>query len=185
MAKDRRYQKTKNAIYKTFVKLLTEKELNKISVKEITDLANINRATFYSHYKDIYDLYDAYEKDIFNGLIDLLNKDIDDIEIYDLLLNCIIDNKQLCEMIFSRKNSLFYKLQEFFINEYQTTWSKKYHLSQISLEIEYLSRYCVQGAFSMIDYWIKTNFSYPIDQLKEMISELEESIIHYSLKKGH
>ncbi len=88
-------------------------------------------------------------------------------------------------MIFSRKNSLFYKLQEFFINEYQTTWSKKYHLSQISLEIEYLSRYCVQGAFSMIDYWIKTNFSYPIDQLKEMISELEESIIHYSLKKGH
>ena len=26
MAKDRRYQKTKNAIYKTFVKLLTEKE---------------------------------------------------------------------------------------------------------------------------------------------------------------
>lgn len=35
MAKDRRYQKTKNAIYKTFVKLLTEKELNKISVKEM------------------------------------------------------------------------------------------------------------------------------------------------------
>jgi AcrR family transcriptional regulator len=47
---------TKKAIMETFLSLLDEKELDKITVKEITTKCHINRNTFYYHFIDIYDL---------------------------------------------------------------------------------------------------------------------------------
>lgn len=49
-------QFTKKAIAGTFLKLLEERSLDKISVKDIVDACQINRNTFYYYYKDIYDL---------------------------------------------------------------------------------------------------------------------------------
>lgn len=44
---------TKRAIQSAFMQLLNERSLNKITVKDITDLCGINRNTFYYHYQDI------------------------------------------------------------------------------------------------------------------------------------
>ncbi len=49
-------QFTKRAIMETFIELLNEKPLNKITVKEIVDHCGINRNTFYYHFEDIQDL---------------------------------------------------------------------------------------------------------------------------------
>jgi len=43
---------------KVFIKLLEKKTLSQISIKEICEDADINRATFYAHYKDQYDLFE-------------------------------------------------------------------------------------------------------------------------------
>lgn len=47
---------TKNAIINAFWQLLDEKPYNKITVKDITDRCQINRNTFYYHFRDIPDL---------------------------------------------------------------------------------------------------------------------------------
>lgn len=49
-------QTTKKAIAASLKKLLAEKTLDKISVTDITDDCEVNRQTFYYHFKDIYDL---------------------------------------------------------------------------------------------------------------------------------
>ena len=51
---DLRVKKTKNSIINAFLKLRAKKSLERITVKELSDLAEINKATFYLHYKDIY-----------------------------------------------------------------------------------------------------------------------------------
>jgi len=51
---DRRVVKTKKAIHNAFAKLLTEKELNDITISDIAELADINRKTFYNYYAGIY-----------------------------------------------------------------------------------------------------------------------------------
>ncbi|MGI6727887.1 MAG: TetR/AcrR family transcriptional regulator [Anaerovoracaceae bacterium] len=61
---DRRVRKTKKLLRQTLTKLLLEKDINKISVIELTQLADINRGTFYLHYKDIYDLYEQLENEM-------------------------------------------------------------------------------------------------------------------------
>ena len=47
---DKRVQKTRQGIYKAFIELLSEKTLDKITIKDIIERANIGRSTFYDHY---------------------------------------------------------------------------------------------------------------------------------------
>lgn len=68
VSNDRRSRKTEAAIEKAFFELTAKKDINKITVKEITDLADTNRGTFYLHYIDILDLQDKIEDKIIEEL---------------------------------------------------------------------------------------------------------------------
>lgn len=56
--KDRRIRKTKQAIKIALVDLLSRKKIINITVKELTDYADINRKTFYNHYQSIQEVVD-------------------------------------------------------------------------------------------------------------------------------
>lgn len=47
---------TKKALATSLKKLLSKKELSKITISNITDDCGVNRQTFYYHFKDVYDL---------------------------------------------------------------------------------------------------------------------------------
>ena len=64
---------TKKALAVSLKKLLSKKELSKITISNITDECGVNRQTFYYHFKDIYDLLEWIYK---NEVIDEIdNKD--------------------------------------------------------------------------------------------------------------
>lgn len=60
---DLRVKKTKRAIRSAFYALIKEKPLEKITVREIAERAEINKTTFYAHYETVYDLADQLEKE--------------------------------------------------------------------------------------------------------------------------
>jgi len=55
---DPRVKRTRNLILRSFESLLAEKGFETISVQDVTDKAEINRATFYAHFQDKYALLD-------------------------------------------------------------------------------------------------------------------------------
>lgn len=62
---DRRVKRTKKALRECLFKLLEEKTADEITVKELTEAADINRSTFYFYYKDISDMIIRIQDEIF------------------------------------------------------------------------------------------------------------------------
>ena len=67
---DRRVRKTKKLLLHALTTLMSQKKINKITVKELTDLADVNRGTFYLYYKDIFDMVEQVETELFERFSD-------------------------------------------------------------------------------------------------------------------
>lgn len=61
---DRRIRRTKKLLRQGLSELMDEKDFKDITVKEITDRMDLNRGTFYLHYKDTYDLLEKIEDEL-------------------------------------------------------------------------------------------------------------------------
>ena len=69
---DRRVRKTKKQLRECLTRLLKEKKVQDITVRELTDMADLNRGTFYLHYRDVFDLLEKTENELldeFNSLM--------------------------------------------------------------------------------------------------------------------
>ena len=67
---DRRIRKTRRLLQQGLCDLMQKKELRSITVRELTDYVDINRGTFYLHYRDIYDLLEKIEDEVLAQLQD-------------------------------------------------------------------------------------------------------------------
>ena len=65
MKTDARVKYTKMVLKKALLELMQHKPVNKITVKEICERAELNRATFYAHYSDCFDLLESIEEELF------------------------------------------------------------------------------------------------------------------------
>jgi AcrR family transcriptional regulator len=81
---DRRVIKTRTNIKHAFMQLAMDKQYNKITIKDITEQAKVNRTTFYLHYDGVEAVILDIEKD-FKKEIDECISDIDSNNIYDSL----------------------------------------------------------------------------------------------------
>ena len=66
---DLRIVKTKSLIKNAFLELRKKKPIEKITVKELCQNAQINKSTFYSHYNDIFDLSDTLENEVVDNIL--------------------------------------------------------------------------------------------------------------------
>ncbi|MBQ6421135.1 MAG: TetR/AcrR family transcriptional regulator [Clostridia bacterium] len=66
---DRRIRKTKQNIRNALFRILEKKSIDKITVAEIVQEADINRSTFYFYYEDIYDLFRQTETEVFETFV--------------------------------------------------------------------------------------------------------------------
>ncbi|EHI98391.1 TetR family transcriptional regulator [Clostridium sp. DL-VIII] len=100
--KDRRIRKTQQAIHSAFAKLLIDKNINDITIKELCEVADINKSTFYLHYKDIYDCADC----LMNYVVD---KTLKIMEPYDFteLVNHLPDIMDEILLIFREDRELY------------------------------------------------------------------------------
>lgn len=65
---DARVRYTRMIIEQSFLELLKQKPVAKITVTELCEKAQINRATFYKHYLDVQDLLDKLEEQLFTQI---------------------------------------------------------------------------------------------------------------------
>ena len=98
---DARKRYTQMVLKQSFLKLLKEKPVNRITVKEVCALAQLNRATFYAHYSDCFALMESIE----NELIDAFEESLRYVNSFDVtaLIEAIYDmvdqNQTACRVL--------------------------------------------------------------------------------------
>ena len=174
---DRRAIRTKRAIRNAFAKLLTEKELDKITMKDIADEANINRKTLYNYYSGLYRLIDEIEDELIASCertmhdIDFRRDMRDPMRIFEKL-NAVI-NQDLdfygCLLSMHGNMSLAYK-----INAMLKSKVKEALLSQVELDdlaAEVLVDYSVTGMISVYQSWFSSGHG-SIDEVAKLVSQI-------------
>ena len=71
---DRRIRRTRTAVFNAVLDLMVEKDTSKITVLELCKRADINKSTFYLHYKSMEDCLQNCFQIIMNGIIDISKK---------------------------------------------------------------------------------------------------------------
>ena len=92
---DSRVRRTKKLIRQGLTELAKNKSITKITVKELTDLIEINRGTFYLHYKDIFDLVASLEAEIYKEFEDIISS----ITIESLKASPIDTLEKICDFV--------------------------------------------------------------------------------------
>lgn len=119
---DLRIERTKKSIVSAFLELRIKKPIEKISVKELAELACINKATFYSHYHDIYDLSEQLENEVIASIIleiqypDRLIKEPKQ-TVYEMAMAMISKEKLLSTLFSGSREGLLMKKLELGLKE--------------------------------------------------------------------
>lgn len=103
---DRRIRRTQKLLKDSLIQLMKEKEFKNISVKDITDRADLNRGTFYLHYTDTYHLLQQMENEVLEDFQEMINcyghsfKRDTMLPVLTPILNYIEENTQICKILF-------------------------------------------------------------------------------------
>ena len=94
---DLRIRKTKAILYKTYLDLISNKDYNQIKISDICKKANINRSTFYDHFKDKEELASSLLIDTKKELENEINSITNHNSLQNYLYNITIKIKELLE----------------------------------------------------------------------------------------
>lgn len=180
---DKRALKTRRAITNALAELLSEKELRKITVQEISDLADVNRVTFYKHYLDIYDLYEKMENEVLSELgILILGYQENNAENFAAgMVDYISDNPEIFKMIFSAHNTgvMRDKFEKMVEGLFRVIQSEKTDMDFSDNRLSYYCSYHASGCISVFEKWVRDNFDQPKDFIIKTITDLNSHTDKY------
>ncbi len=179
---DRRIIKKKNIIRRAFLELALEKPINDITISELSQKAEINRSTFYLHYKDISEVAEDIDRLLSDKVLACL-KDMDINNIYSSSYQIFsniseeLDESETLKkyILFARDSSKIYdKLKKILFDKAIESLRGKF--PDIALkEIEYPLTFICAGT---VDSYVKWAHSEKPDKIhiEELFSEISAII---------
>ena len=173
---DRRTKKTKRAIRNAFAELLSEKDLNEITVREIADLAEINRKTFYRYYSGIYQVVDEIENEIVSAYetvldeVDFSRDSQGPYHNFERLTAIINTDMDFYGNLFSMRGNVNLVTKIVALMKSKT---KETLLSQIDMDeatVDIFLEYTISGMVAVYHRWFNSGRRQSIEEISEIIS---------------
>ena len=174
---DRRVRRTKKVLREALAELLMEKNIQNITVRELTDKADVNRSTFYANFKDIFDLYSQVEDVVIQEINEILSTEhnLDAKIFFNTLLRYIFDNKQISRLVLTDgANGVFIRrISILFKDLCVECWIKEYNLKCSENELEPYAQFFLSGSIGVIREWVSSNYEYPLDNVMALLSDID------------
>jgi len=148
-------RRTIRIIHDCFIELLKEKSLDKISVSELSEAADINRTTFYRYYTDVYALMGDVTDQLINRIFHNVIQDAPGRTLYLIILNALNQikvNKEICKVLLCDQEGNIFEsqLKQVFLEMVSLAYGKEY-----SGEAELQFNYMISGFIGMLKVWVK------------------------------
>ncbi len=174
---DRRLRRTKSAIKTALLTLMKDKPLSKISVSELTELADVNRKTFYNHYSDLKDVLAEIENEFLETIFDIIDRDNiwNDIENPNLFLHklfCVIEqNISLLRLLMESGEHIHLIFS--FRKELRRLWSEQIFTKGTNpAELTFLMDFVASGVVAVLESWAKDPSAMSLSELSDFTGKI-------------
>lgn len=170
---DARTRYTINAIKNALLSLLKEKSIEKITVREICQLAEINRATFYRHFDNQYALLEILQEEMFEEIKNGVMKQAGNDEIILLVFQLVYQHKNEWLLLLGENADprISRKIERFMADYFQV--SSKVEAGKMKY------RFILGGASEVFEYWVNSGMQETPEVMAEYLNRYS-----YCLKKA-
>ena len=176
---DRRVRRTKKLLTQAFTQLLHEKQINEITVKELTELADMNRGTFYLYYKDVYDILGKIEDSMFEALETIVSLHGDEdvsAQMKPILMDLftfIEDNQEMCRVLLSPHGDMnfLHRLNEVVRDKCAQAW-RGVREERGDTEFDYHYSFVMFGCAGLIRAWVNRDCHESAEEMAELADRM-------------
>ncbi len=182
---DRRVRKTRKQLCKGLTELLNEKSAKDITVRELSDLVDINRGTFYLHYKDVFDMIEQIQNEMFEDFHNVLDrhpaKSLNGKPLPMLIdvFRFVKENSDMCRVLLSKNGDISFvnRLKELVKERCLNDWMEIFNTSK-SENFEYYYSFIVSGCIGLLQNWLENGLM----ETPEYMANLTEQMIIVGIK---
>lgn len=169
---DRRVQKTKSQLRSGLAKLMQTKDISQITVKELVDEVDINRSTFYLHYRDINGLLMEIEEE----MVEAIEKAICEHPIanhttfyfIEDIYKVLAENREIgCALLGANGDMRFIQKIQHIIEENSRELLEDMFRGPEE-DLKYFYSFCLNGCFGLVKTWLLEG----ADKTPELIAQL-------------
>lgn len=181
---DRRIRRTKKLLKQALAQLMDEKDFKDITVKDITERADLNRGTFYLHYTDTYDILNKIEDEILGNIQNMIDQNIEKTNASDsvipalkLIAEYIMENADICRCLINNKASVDFidKFQNLIYDNCSDIIKRRHNVKN-SRQNEFYLSFITLGIIGMVKKWLDTK---PMASAEEIVVFVDQ-IMTYS-----
>ena len=171
---DRRVKRTQKALAQALISLTLEKGYEAITIRDITDRAEIGYATFFRHYHD----KDALLKDVLDVVLDELTdllqapvKDADHRTIGTLIFRYVQAHNEVVLVLLSSRGSSTL-LRRIIEAGTQSVFRQNASLAECRVPTEIAAHHLITSTISLIQWWIEHEMPYSPEQMGSIYQTL-------------
>lgn len=178
---DRRKQRTRRLLHEALLALIVERGYDDLSIQDITDRADLRRATFYLHYKDKDELLIAVLRETFDALARQLEAEASSdalagktyLKAYRLMFAHVAENAVLYRTILSGQVGAMVSrsVREYLAGHVQRALSLQ-DSNSFGLPDEVIAHYVAGVELSLITWWLENEQPFDIEAMAEMTQRL-------------
>lgn len=174
---DRRVKRTKKALREALLSLLEKKPINEISVTELTNLADVNRATFYFYYTDLLDMLQQIQNETYQDFQEVVGNSAVSIytiegftEYAESLLTYCKEHESLVKFIIKNdtNNQLYKKIQLLMLNNIPNSKDT----FDINNPARYSTNFFLNAMVGIMIDWMDEGMKIPPHELAEFCAHI-------------
>ena len=172
---DRRVKYTIEMLKGALVEAMQKEHISKISVKSLCELADINRSTFYAHFRDQYDLLHHIEQEVLDNITRQLERqDFDgkgpiSFQVLNLILKYVRQNASLFKALLSDNCEPDIQRE---IMKLPDIISVQIYEGLDERAKDYLSVFGITGCVSILQKWLQDGMPESTGRISELILQV-------------